>query len=466
MRCIIALLGCLLVAPLVAAEKPLQLHPDNPHYFLFRGKPTILITSAEHYGAVLNAEFDYVKYLDELAAHQLNNTRIFSGAYCEPQGAFNIAKNTLAPGQGKFLAPWARTDEPGYAGGGNKFDLSKWDDAYFARLKDFVQQASKRGIVVEMCLFCPFYEEAQWALSPLNAKNNKQGLGKCARTDVYSLDKHDGLLKVQEALIVKIVGELNEFDNLYYEICNEPYFGGVRPEWQRHVADLIVATEKPLPQQHLISQNIANGTAKVEQPHPAISIFNFHYASPPQCVATNFALNKVIGENETGFKGTADEHYRKEAWQFILAGGGLFNHLDYSFAVGHEDGTFEYPKSQPGGGNRGYRQQMQTLADFMKRFDFVRMQPDAKAIRGGLPDKAEAYVLSEPGKQYAVYLFGSGKAKLQIAAPKGRYRIRWLSPKTGERHEGELVDFAGGMLDLPEVVLAPDVAISVTQEDE
>ncbi|HTU16963.1 MAG TPA: hypothetical protein VMG10_02775 [Gemmataceae bacterium] len=27
--------------PISAAEKPLALHPDNPHYFLFRGKPAI-----------------------------------------------------------------------------------------------------------------------------------------------------------------------------------------------------------------------------------------------------------------------------------------------------------------------------------------------------------------------------------------------------------------------------------------
>ena len=51
-----------------AAAGPIALHPDNPHYFLFRGKPTILITSGEHYGAVLNLDFDYSKYLDTLAA--------------------------------------------------------------------------------------------------------------------------------------------------------------------------------------------------------------------------------------------------------------------------------------------------------------------------------------------------------------------------------------------------------------
>jgi hypothetical protein len=47
--------------------KPLQVHPENPHYFLFCDKPVVLITSGEHYGAVLNADFDYTKYLDTLA---------------------------------------------------------------------------------------------------------------------------------------------------------------------------------------------------------------------------------------------------------------------------------------------------------------------------------------------------------------------------------------------------------------
>jgi hypothetical protein len=34
---------------------PIALHPDNGHYFRFRGKPAVLVTSAEHYGAVLTA---------------------------------------------------------------------------------------------------------------------------------------------------------------------------------------------------------------------------------------------------------------------------------------------------------------------------------------------------------------------------------------------------------------------------
>ncbi|MBT3268708.1 hypothetical protein HN371_16255 [Candidatus Poribacteria bacterium] len=97
---------------------PLSLHPDNPRYFLFRGAPTVFVTSGEHYGAVLNRDFDYVTYLDALHADGLNMTRTFTGAYVEPTGAFNIARNTLAPARGSFICPWARSEEDGYANGG------------------------------------------------------------------------------------------------------------------------------------------------------------------------------------------------------------------------------------------------------------------------------------------------------------------------------------------------------------
>lgn len=59
----------------------IRLHPQNPHYFLFRGKAVALISSGEHYGAVLNADFDYRRYLSTLEANGLNYTRLFGGIY-------------------------------------------------------------------------------------------------------------------------------------------------------------------------------------------------------------------------------------------------------------------------------------------------------------------------------------------------------------------------------------------------
>jgi len=174
----------------LAQKKPVSLHPKNPHYFLYKGQPAILITSAEHYGAVLNLEFDYVPYLDELKSKGLNLTRTFTGSYVEPQGAFNIAENTLAPASDKFVCPWARSNEPGYANGGNKFDLTRWDTAYFSRLKDFVAAAEKRDIIIELALFCPFYEDVQWKLSPMNENNKVNSVGDIPKDDVYTLDKN------------------------------------------------------------------------------------------------------------------------------------------------------------------------------------------------------------------------------------------------------------------------------------
>ena len=177
-----------LVGSVTAFATPIAVHPANPHYFIWRGQPTILITSAEHYGAVLNADFDYRRYLDTLAADGMNYTRVFSGAYVEPSGAFNIARNTLARAAGRYLAPWPRSAEPGYPNGGNKFDLSRWDPAYFDRLKAFVRYAGDKNIVVEISLFCPMYEELQWSLSPMSAANNINGIGAVARTGVYTLE--------------------------------------------------------------------------------------------------------------------------------------------------------------------------------------------------------------------------------------------------------------------------------------
>jgi hypothetical protein len=112
-KVLLAMAWLILVFASAAKDRPIVLHPENPHYFVWRGKPAILITSAEHYGAVLNLDFNYVTYLKELEARKLNNTRVFTGAYVEPAGAFNIASNTLAPPPGRFICPWARSSEPG-----------------------------------------------------------------------------------------------------------------------------------------------------------------------------------------------------------------------------------------------------------------------------------------------------------------------------------------------------------------
>ena len=163
------------------AQSPISLHPENPHYFLYKGKPKILISSAEHYGLVLNSELDYKIYLNVLEQYGFNQTRIFSGAYCEGNSVdtdrdntryWREMQNTLAPRPNQFITPWQRSNEPGYINGGNKFDLNRWNEAYFSRLKDFCAEAEKHNVIVEVVLFTANYRPTTWLNSPLNAKNN------------------------------------------------------------------------------------------------------------------------------------------------------------------------------------------------------------------------------------------------------------------------------------------------------
>lgn len=462
-------LGSCLAPSLLTAAEPIKLHPDNPHYFLFRERPTVLITSGEHYGAVLNQDFDYVRYLDVLQSHGFNLTRTFSGTYREVPGSFGIKGNTLAPAPGRFLCPWARSDEPGAADGGNKFDLAKWDEAYFKRLKDFASQAGKRGIVVEVVLFCTMYDDKVWEASPMNARNNTSGIGGVGRYEVFN-GKDEKLLAVQQAVTKKIVTELRDFDNVYFEVCNEPYErGGLTKEWNDAIIAAIVEAEAALPHKHLIAQNVGHGAVKAEKLNPHVSVINFH-AAKPEAVRLNYELNKAIGDDETGGSDQSELKYRSEAWQFMLAGGGVFDHLDFSFTTDYPDGTaFPLPSGTPGGGGPALRKRLQVLKEFLESFDFVSMAPaDDVAGTQLREDTAESkktvHVLAEPGKAYAIYVRGGDSAKLSIEFPAGQYRAEWISTTTGKLEKTESIEHRGGRRELESPAYKEDIALRVTRD--
>ena len=469
LRMILLLLSVFLLSACSSSElpQPLSLHPQNPHYFLFRGDPAILIGSTEHYGAVMNLDFDYITYLNELAASGLNVTRTFSGAYVEPADAFGIKKNTMAPAPERFICPWSRSKEPGYANGGNKFDLSEWDEAYFARLKEFVAEAGKRNIVVELDLFSNYYDTVQWKLSPLNILNNINRIGDFKdHKEVLSL-KHSDLLKVQEEMVRKIINELKEFDNLYYEVCNEPYFGDTLAlrDWEVHMTGVVAEAEKDFVNKHLISNNVQNFKKLVPEPRQHVSIYNFHYAEPPVTVPLNYHLNLPLGDNETGFRGIEGTIYRIEAWRFLLAGGALFNHLDYSFTTENEDGTYVVQKGEPGAGSRTLREQFKILAGFMKSLNFINMKPVSETVLKTDAEGIAVEGLVEEGKVWAFYLSAKDTVSkttiLEINLPEGSYNLTWTDTKTGtetsEPHDGH----KGGWLQIKTPEFMNDIAVCI-----
>ena len=468
-----ALLG---IAVVTAMAEPIRLHPANPHYFLFRGKAIALITSAEHYGAVMNADFDYHRYLATLESDGLNYTRLFGGSYREVPGrSFGIQRNVLAPAPGRYLAPWARSSTEGYAGGGNKFDLERWDAAFFERFHDFLSEAAKRGIVVEVTLFSSHYQEGHWQLSVLHPSNNVNHTEPIDWKKLHTLE-NGNLLAWQERYTRKLIREANQFDNVMFEIQNEPWSDRpvladvVNPylplpardrypnsidlpddlslAWQGRVAEWITSEERLLPNKHLIAQNYCNYRFAAGRLAPGVSIINFHYAYP-EAVLLNYGLGKAIGYDETGFLGRDDEAYRRQAWNFMMSGGSLFNSLDYSFTIGHEDGTDTEPNG-PGGGSPALRRQLRVLSEFLSRLSLSDLAPDTQTVKHAAG--AYARVLSSPGREYAMYFDGNGPIEVQLELPGGKYDGEWLNTKTGKVERPENFWHPGGekILSAPE----------------
>lgn len=453
------------LAALLEAE-PIRLLPENLHYFLFRGKAIALITSGEHYGAVLNGAFDYHRYLAVIQSDGLDYTRLFGGSYVEVPGkSFGILRNDLAPDPGRFIAPWARSNASrsntpksgtaGYAGGGSKFDLEQWNPEYFARYRDFLAEADRRGIVVEVTLFSSQYGEPQWAMSPFHPANNVNGADAIDWRKLETLE-NGNILRFQESYVRKLVREANAFDNVLFEIQNEPWSDrgeladvvnpylaapgrNVYPNsvdvadalstaWQAQVAKWIVSEESGLPKKHLIAQNYCNFRLPVEALVPGVSLVNFHYAYP-EAATWNYGLGKAIGYDETGFLGRDDESYRRQAWNFMLSGGGTFDALDYSFSPGHEDGSDDAPNG-PGGGSAALRRQLHILREFLESLPLSQLRPDTQTVTHA--GRTKIHALSDPGHDYAIYFDGDGPAEVVLSLPPGEYEGSWLNPKTGD----------------------------------
>lgn len=458
--------------------QPIKLHPENSNYFSYKDKPLLLITSAEHYGVLINLDFDYIKYFDTISEDSMNYTRVFTGSFVEREEDIGWMKydNTLAPHPDRVVVPWARSNIPGYRNGGNKFDLDTWDEQYFERLKDLLTQAEARNIIVELTFFGNQYGDGLWKNSPLHPDNNIQGIGPSGEGSwrEFQTKNDNQLLAYQEAMVRKIVTELNGFDNLFYEISNEPYNGIMDTtavdDWHNHMLKFIKDTEEGLPKKHLIA------TCFAVFDNPDVSVLNFHYVRVKEMapLETLLTLNKVVNMDETLgsviHSNTTDT--RLEAWDHILQGGGAYNNLSWEYTPDNESGTDSA---------RIINKYLRNLQRFMSGFNYERMVPDYEVVLTK-PDSSFVRVLSEKGKQYALYLHrskikgdgnpeiwgyeafgGIRQNELPVDLPAGVYEIQWMNPSTGLFYQniGQEVNHSGGELRLLTPEYVADIALQI-----
>jgi len=458
--------------PMTSRSGPVSVYAANPHYLFYNGKPMILLTSDQHYGAVINADFDYAAFLNKLESRDLNFTRIYPGAYIERENEY-VAGNNLGPLDGRQILPWIRTTTPGAHPvlGGQKYDLDQWNDSYFSRLRDYCSKAMNLGIIVEICLFNGMYPD-RWAFQAMHHANNIQGVGRCDWNMVQSLTGDPNLVLYQEKYAAEITRRLNEFDNVTFHICDEPWMCRKSPTvfgpWVSRLTDVVRETEHSLPKKHLIGQTVdflmSNNEADFSA-DPRIQYIDVEYSRGIHDLENEYDHDKPIVYIESVYYpdmylGDKIADTRVEVWEFMISGAAGFMQLNglYSTMNAAAKGT-----------------EINDLLDvfvelrkFLEGFNLFTMRRDGSFIVK-VPSDAFASAISDLGRQYAFYVHhstchdpfhtvperastrsprlhsfeathGSYHETFTFRFPEGHYEAEWIDPAKGSvlRHDSFL----------------------------
>ena len=490
---------------------PVRLHPQNPRVFEFRGKPLVFITATEHYGAVMNRPFDFERYLADAAEKRMTLTRLFV-LFRELQTPIN-PYSTCKPESTDYVAPYPRTG-PGLASDRLlKFDLDRWNPEFFDRLHRFLGAASRHAVVVEVTLFSNTYNPEIWALNPLNPANHINGTETIQPSEYLSM-RHPLLLARQQAFARKIVTECNRYDNVLFEICNEPSakLGAAEPgkhenpdgaemdRWQTEIARIVREVEAALPNRHLISGTTAYTAPAILTEGLSLTdafksfpvdVVNVHTYSKTTFAGTTFDIGDFMtGQSRLAglrdlFLATGGEHkplnldednaasrftdvtgwtvHRKRAWTTVLSGG-HYDMIDFTIQNRLETGTVE--------AQQNIRAWMKHLSEFVHSLDLVRARP-ARGLVRQTPPQTVASALAVPGEDYAVYLAdgreagesGLGEAIHEdsvLSLPPGRWRVSFFDPQTGRSSDGPTVDGGDARVQLPE--FRHDITIRIRRQ--
>jgi hypothetical protein len=134
-----------------------------------------------------------------------------------------------------------------------RFDLAKFNAAYFERLRSRVKAAGDSGIYVSIMLFGGSYEcRGGWKGNPFNRHNNINAINGDPDSDGEGLEtqmlRDWAVTRLQEAYVRKVIDTVNDLDNVLYEISNESQDSS--KEWQYHFIKFIHDYEARKPTQH------------------------------------------------------------------------------------------------------------------------------------------------------------------------------------------------------------------------
>ena len=226
-----------------AAAGRIRPYSQNPSYWQYRGKPMLLFGGSDR-----DNVFQWAGDGTRLTDH-LNLLAKCGGNYIR----CTMSSREYTP-QGYR---WDGSPYP-FAKIGDKYDLRQWNDAYWQKLRTFLVETRKRGIIVQLEFWDRWNESGDsrsarfgWYDSPWNPNNNvtydwsDSPLLKSGKTDFYNalhyaaVKKAPVLLPLQKRLVEKVIDEVidNGHGHVLFQVDNESGIGDETlepdPYWAR-----------------------------------------------------------------------------------------------------------------------------------------------------------------------------------------------------------------------------------------
>jgi hypothetical protein len=154
--------------------------------------------------------------LDLMAAHQVNYTDVRLGP--------SINREVWGAGEGPQFVGYAAVED-------GRYDLDRWNPAFWQRVRSVIAHARSRGIYVGMSIIDFWVLDHE--LSPWQADRNIQGFDG-GRLEVGRSTPH----RIHEQWVRKVVAETGEFPNVLYQDGNES-FKGAFPVWVHRLRDIV-----------------------------------------------------------------------------------------------------------------------------------------------------------------------------------------------------------------------------------
>jgi uncharacterized protein DUF6298 len=401
---------------------PLRVLESNPRYFTDGTGKAVYLTGSHVWWNLLGGRtwraaclpirpkrFDYGAYLDRLVRYNHNFFRLWT---------FELTRWRECDGTNVTVAPqpWLRTGPGNARDGLPRFDLTRLNAAYFARLRQRVAMADKRKLYVSVMLFEGWNQQfaaLPWRSTahPFHAGNNVNGIDADRNHDGLVTEVHTlgdpRILAAQERYVRRVVDTVNRYDNVLYEIANES--GTFSTAWQYHMIRVVQRYESRKAKQHPVGMTYQNphGTNGTLLASPAGWVSPAggrpFLHDPPVADGTRVSISDT--DHHCGICG--DRHF---PWtQFTRGHNPIF--MDPMDTGGEREQV-----RRAMGQTRRYAQRMNLAAS--------RPRPDLASTR---------FCLAVPGREYLVYQPRSGAFSVDLRADRASFRVEWFQPSTGRR---------------------------------